>query len=116
MCLRLASEPPAARRLDSEHVSRPEVDGRLRGQLSPVEEISAGRAGTAALRARGRTGPALADDRGSASLQRLELADDPITAALTAAAPRAEAKPVRPDAQRVGELERLRRRRQRVRH
>src|ERR1043166_2233099 len=58
----------------------------------------------------------LADDREPAVLEGAELADDAAAAVMTPATAGACAEPVPLDAQRVLQLERLHRRRERVRH
>src|SRR4029450_13214296 len=72
------AETATSGRFDAEDVPGREVDAGLCGELLTVEEISSAGAGLAAPRAGRRVFAALAQDRGSAVLERLELAGDAI--------------------------------------
>src|SRR5919198_92060 len=112
----LASPSAATRCLDRDDVPRREVAGELRAGRLAVDEVPAGRAGRAASLSLRGVRAALADDREAAVLERAQLADDAVSAAVLAVAARAEPEAVALDAQRVLELERLDRRRERVGH
>src|SRR5688500_11773112 len=106
----------AARRLDAQHVTRLELPGRLRRQLVAVQKVAPGGARAAASLAGRRSEPPLREQRHAAALQRLQLAHDAVAAAVEAGAAGAGAQAVAAHAQREGELERLDRCVERVRH
>src|SRR5436190_14448822 len=112
----LSSPPAAARGLDRDHVPFRELAGELPGCRLAVDEVPAARPGRAApLPGRCVRAP-LADDREPAVLEHAELPHDAVAAAVLAIATRAEAERVALDPERVLQLERLDRRRERVRH
>src|SRR5436189_226252 len=83
-------------------------------QLLSVEQVAAGRARLAAAASlRGVAAP-LAEDRQATELERAELACDAVSPAVTARTAGAEPQLVPLDPDRIGELERLGRRRERV--
>src|SRR5262249_20933126 len=112
----LPAVPTATAGLDRDDVSRPQVDGRLRWKLATVEEVAARRAVLAPVAAARRALAPLAQDREPAVLERAQLADDAVAAAMRAAATATETQRVALDTERVRELQRLDRSRQRVRH
>src|SRR5436190_7499187 len=112
----LATPSTPARRLDRDDVTAREVACDLRAHGFAVHRVATERAGRTAMLTLRRLGAALADDRETAVLEHAELTDDAVAPALRAAAAGAEPEPVALDAQRVLELERLHRRRERVRH
>src|SRR5947209_6386296 len=106
----------AAGRLDTQPVAGRQPTRRLAGQRPLVEPVGTGRTILAAVGPARRMAPTLGDQREVDRLERLELAHDPVAAALatraTGAAPHGGAY----DAQRKGALERLDRRVERVAH
>src|SRR5436189_1725307 len=112
----LAPPSAPARRLDRDDVAAREVACDLRAHRFAVHRVATERARRAAALALRRVGAALADDRETAVLEHAQLTDDPVAPVPRAAAAGAEPEPVALDAQRVLELERLPRRRARVRH
>src|SRR4051794_29037167 len=112
----LAPPSASARGLDRHDVAGCEVARDLGADRLAVDGVPSGRARLAsALAARGAA-PPFADDREAAMLEDAQLADDPVAATMRALAAGARSQPVALDAQRVLQLERLDRRRQRVRH
>src|SRR5215212_9631389 len=86
-CAAMSSSLPAisatSGRLDAQPVSRLEGARRLCRQLLPVQQVPTRRAVLAALRAGRRVAAALGD-QGVAHLgERLQLADDPVAAAVS---------------------------------
>ena len=112
----LLAEPPAAGSLDPDDVAGGQVTCHLGGQLLAVQEIAPGSARQAALGSLRAMGPPLRDHREAAGLEDAELPDDPVAAAVSPRSAGLHAKLVALHAQWVGELQRLGRRRQRVRH
>src|SRR5262245_23553445 len=112
----LAPAPAAARSLDCDDVARGEIAGEFGAGRLAVDEVAAGGSGAAAALALRRFRTALADDREPAVLEHAQLAEDAVAATVLAFPARAEPEPVALDAHRVLQLERLDRRRQRVRH
>src|SRR5215471_8807854 len=112
----LASPPAAARSLDRDDVTRVEIAGELRAGRLAVHEVGAEGSGRTAALALRSLRTALADDREPAVLQQAQLADDAVAATVLALPARAEPEPIALDPHRVLQLERLDRRRQRVRH
>ena len=94
----------------------PQATGRLRRQLLAVEQVAPARAGLAAVGAGRRVAAALGEQRVAHRRERLELAHDPVAAAVLAVAAGAAPQRVAHDAQRELQLERLDRRVERVRH
>src|SRR3954451_1061684 len=111
----LATPSASTRRLDRHDVAGGHVARDLRGQRLPVEEIRTGspRRATAFALRRGRA--SLADDREPAVLEHAQRATNAVAAGVATRSARAAAKPIALDEQRVLELERLHRRRERVR-
>src|SRR5262249_29098317 len=107
---RRPTEPAASGRLDRDDVSRPEVARDLRGQLLPVQEVSAEGAWPAAVGSLRRSGAALADDREPAGGERAQRPHHAVSPAQAACAARSHADGIALDAERVGELERFHRR------
>src|SRR6266545_2346986 len=112
----LAAPPPAARRLDRDDVAGPDVPRHLRRKRLAVEQVAAGLAGRAAALALRRLRAALADDREPAVLEDAQLADDAVAASMSAVAAGPSAQAVALDTQRVLQLQRLDRSRERVGH
>src|SRR5881392_2974838 len=110
------TEAAAARCLDSDHVPGADVERRLGVNLTPVHEVPAGSAGRAAALTARRVSAPLRDDREPARLEHAQLADDAVAAAPGPRPARPEPQPVALDPERVLELERLDRRRERVGH
>src|SRR5215210_2741054 len=76
-------------RLDSQPVPRAERARRLGRQLVPVQQVPTRPARLAAVRARRRVPAALRDQRVAHLVERLQLADHAVAAALAPAAARA---------------------------
>src|SRR5215212_490114 len=76
----------SSRGLDAQPVSGPEGARRLRRQLLPVQQVPTRRAVLAAVRAPRPEAPALGDQGVAHLVERLELADDAVAAAMRAAA------------------------------
>src|SRR5207247_1318541 len=112
----LPTAPAAAGSLDGDDVAAPQLSRHLPGQGLAVQEVSPGRTARSAALARRPVPSPLADDRDATVFEDPELADDAVAAAVPPCTARAESQPVALDAKRVLELERLHRRRQRVRH
>src|SRR5215218_11497597 len=83
--------PAATRRLDREPVAGPQLARRLRRQLVAVEQVAPAGAGRAAVGAGRRVAAALGDQRVGHRRLRLELAHDPVAAAVAPRAARATA-------------------------
>src|SRR6185503_3263981 len=96
--------------------ARPQRARDLRRQLLTVQQVSAGQPRLAASSSLRGPYASLPDQREAAVLEHSQLADDAVAAAVLARSARAEAQLVALDAERVGELERLGRSRERVRH
>src|SRR5205823_7442372 len=111
-----AAVPAAARRLDPDDVTRTQLARQFRRLLLAVHEGSAGRAVGPAAAARRRVAAALREHREPAILEDAELAHDAVAAPIGASAARAQPQLPAPDQQWVLELDRLGRRRARVRH
>src|SRR5262249_49307444 len=110
----LAPPRAAARRLDRDDVAGGEIASHLRTGRIAVDEVAAGCAGRASALAPRCLRATLANDRETAVLEHAELPDDTVAAATLALAAGAEPEAVALDAQRVLQLERLDRRRERV--
>src|SRR5215218_5290505 len=80
------AESSSAGGLDSDEVARIESLRRIGGQLLAVPEVAPGLAGLAAGRTAGGMPPPLGDDREAARLEHLELAHEPVAAAVAAVA------------------------------
>ena len=106
----------AAGRLDRQPVAGLQLAAGLGRQLLAVEQVAPARAVGAAVGAGRRVAAALGDERVGHRRQRLELAHEPVAAAVAPGAARAAADRVAHDAQRELELERLDRRVERVGH
>ena len=107
---------PAAGRLDAEEVAGLEVEDAIAGSSSPFRSVLPGQAVAASARSARRDRAPLGEEREPAGLEDAQLAHDAVAAAVTPCATRAGAQLVALDAQRVRELERLRRGVERVRH
>src|SRR6266516_5130328 len=116
MAASLASPPAAARRLDRDDVAGGEVERDLGRHGLAVEEVASWRARRAAPLAPRCVCTTLADDRETAVFEHAQLAYDALTAAMPAGAAGAPSQPIALDPQRVLQLERLDRSRERVRH
>src|SRR3954451_3226560 len=112
----LAPPSASARGLDRHDVAGCEVARDLGADRLAVDGVVSGRARLAAALAARGAAPAFADDREAAILEDAELADDAVAAAVHAVAAGAQPQAVALDTQWVLQLERLDRRRQRVRH
>src|SRR4051812_7033576 len=102
--------------LDSQPVAAPERTCGLGWDLLSVHKVASRGAGLAAAGALGAVAPALGDERVRHLVERLELADHPVAAAVGAVAARPPPHRVLDRPQRELELERLDRRVQRVAH
>ena len=88
----------------------------LGGTSSPSTRLRPRRPGLPGLCALRRVPSPFGDEREAAVLEHAQLADDAVPSSVLAAPPRAGKQRVALDAERVGELERLHRRVERVRH
>src|SRR4051812_47485222 len=109
-------DPAAARRLDAYDVSSRERERDLARLLRAVEEVPPGQPRLTSLPAARRMTAALSDERQPARLEHPQLANDAVAAPMPAAASRAEPQRMPLDADRIRELQRLRRSREGVRH
>src|SRR5438067_9546473 len=111
-----ASEAAAAGGLDAHEVARLQVQRGLPRDGLAVHEVAPGCAGLAAPCPQRSPPTPLADERQAAGLQHAQLAHDAVSASVEAHPTRARPELVPLDAERVAELERLGRRRERVGH
>src|SRR5262249_53772635 len=93
-----------------------EVDARDRGELDAVQEIPSRQPTRASVSPAWGQRTALCEQREAAGLEDAQLAYDPVPTPVRAGSAGADPPRVALDAPRVGELERLRRRVERVRH
>src|SRR6266508_4356322 len=108
--------PAAAGRLYRDDVAGLEVARHLCRNELPVQQVAPGCSRFTAALALRRVTASLADDREATVLEHAQPSNDAVAAPMPACAARAEPQRIELDAQRVLQLERLDRGRERVRH